>query len=54
MLARSAGVPVKAFLAGYRKHPFTYFSKRENPIKAPRDMIEPSTPAGLSHLGGKS
>lgn len=39
MLARSAGVPVKAFLAGYRKHPFTYFSKPAKPIKTPQDMI---------------
>jgi len=39
MLARSAGVPVKAFLAGYRKHPFTYFSKQAKPIKTPQDMI---------------
>ncbi|WP_313760435.1 ABC transporter substrate-binding protein [Rhizobium sp.] len=39
MLARSAGVPVKAFLAGYRKHPFTYFSKQAKPIRTPQDMI---------------
>lgn len=39
MLARSAGIPVKAFLAGYRKHPFTYFSKTAKPIRTPQDMI---------------
>lgn len=40
MLARSAGIPVKAFLAGYQKHPFSYFSLGKNPIKTPQDMID--------------
>jgi NitT/TauT family transport system substrate-binding protein len=39
MLARSAGIPVKAIAAGYQKHPFTYFSLASNPIREPRDMI---------------
>jgi NitT/TauT family transport system substrate-binding protein len=39
MLARNAGVPVKAIAAGYQKHPFTYFSLKKNPIKTPQDMI---------------
>lgn len=39
MLARSAGIPVKAFAAGYQKHPFTYFSLANDPIREPRDMI---------------
>lgn len=39
MLARSAGIPVKAFAAGYQKHPFTYFSLADNPIREPKDMI---------------
>ncbi len=39
MLARSAGMPVKAFLAGYRKHPFTYFSLKKAAIREPKDMI---------------
>jgi NitT/TauT family transport system substrate-binding protein len=39
MLARSAGIPVKAIAAGYQKHPFTYFSLSDNPIKTPQDMI---------------
>ena len=39
MLARSAGIPVKAFAAGYQKHPFTYFSLAGNPIRTPKDMI---------------
>ncbi|MGK9052845.1 ABC transporter substrate-binding protein [Neorhizobium petrolearium] len=39
MLARSAGMPVKAFLSGYQKHPFTYFSLKDKPIREPKDMI---------------
>ena len=39
MLARSAGIPVKAFAAGYQKHPFTYFSLAGSPIRTPQDMI---------------
>lgn len=39
MLARSAGIPVKAFAAGYQKHPFTYYSLESNPIREPSDMI---------------
>lgn len=39
MLARSAGIPVKAFAAGYQKHPFTYFSLAGNPIRTPADMV---------------
>lgn len=39
MLARSAGIPVKAFCAGYHTHPFTYFSLASAPIREPKDMI---------------
>lgn len=39
MLARSAGIPVKAFAAGYQQHPFTYFSLAGDPIREPKDMI---------------
>lgn len=39
MLARSAGIPIKAIAAGYQKHPFTYFSLKKNPIRTPKDMI---------------
>lgn len=39
MLARAAGIPVKAIAAGYQKHPFTYFSLSSAPIKTPQDMI---------------
>ena len=39
MLARSAGIPVKAFASGYHTHPFTYFSLSKDPIREPKDMI---------------
>jgi NitT/TauT family transport system substrate-binding protein len=39
MLARSAGIPVKVFAAGYQKHPFTYFSLSDAPIRTPQDMV---------------
>ncbi|NGO54699.1 ABC transporter substrate-binding protein [Allomesorhizobium camelthorni] len=39
MLARSAGIPIKAFAAGYQKHPFTYFSLENAAIREPKDMI---------------
>ena len=39
MLARSAGIPVKAFAAGFQRHPFTYFSLEGNPIRTPQDMV---------------
>jgi NitT/TauT family transport system substrate-binding protein len=39
MLARSAGLPVKAFISGYQKHPFTYFSLKNKAIRSPKDMI---------------
>ncbi len=39
MLARSAGIPVKAFASGYQKHPFTYFSLESAAIREPKDMI---------------
>ncbi|MDI6028626.1 ABC transporter substrate-binding protein [Corticibacterium sp. UT-5YL-CI-8] len=39
MLARSAGVPIKAIAAGYQKHPYAYFSKKSKPIEKPADMV---------------
>ena len=39
MLARSAGIPVKAIGAGFQKHPFTYYSLEKSPIREPRDFI---------------
>jgi len=39
MLARSAGLPIKAMAAGYQKHPFTYFSLKKNPVTKPEDLI---------------
>jgi len=39
MMARGAGMPVKAIAAGYQKHPYTFFSRAEKPIRTPQDMI---------------
>jgi len=39
MMARGAGMPVKAIAAGYQKHPYTFFSRREKPIRTAQDMI---------------
>ncbi len=39
MLARSSGIPVKAFAAGFQKHPFTYFSLENAPIRKPQDFV---------------
>lgn len=39
MLARAAGMPVKAIAAGYQQHPYTYFSLKKNPVNKPTDMI---------------
>lgn len=39
MLARSAGIPIKAIAGGYQKHPFTYFSLAKDAIREPKDMI---------------
>jgi NitT/TauT family transport system substrate-binding protein len=39
MLARSAGLPIKCIAAGYQRHPFTYFSLSDDPIRTPQDLI---------------
>ncbi|MCO5730170.1 ABC transporter substrate-binding protein [Rhizobium sp. SSA_523] len=39
MLARGAGIPIKAIAAGYQKHPYAYFSRKEKPIRSAQDMI---------------
>lgn len=39
MLARSAGMPIKAIAAGYQKHPYAYFSRKEKPIVTAKDMV---------------
>jgi len=39
MLARSEGIPIKAFAAGFQKHPFAFVSKKEKPVRTPRDLI---------------
>ena len=39
MLARGAGMPLKAIAAGYQKHPYAYFSRKGKPIRSAQDMI---------------
>lgn len=39
MLARSAGLPIKCIAAGYQRHPFTYFSLADNPVRTPQDLV---------------
>ncbi len=39
MLARGAGVPIKAIAAGYQKHPYAYFSRKGKPVNSAQDMI---------------
>lgn len=39
MLARGAGVPVKAIAAGYQKHPYAYFSRKAKSVRSAQDMI---------------
>lgn len=39
MLARSQGQPVKAIAAGLQKHPFTYYSLPDNPVRTPQDLV---------------
>lgn len=39
MLARSQGVPVKAFAVGVQEHPYAYVSLPDNPVNEPKDLI---------------
>lgn len=39
MFARSAGIPVRGIAAGFRPHPFSYFSLPRSPIRSPEDLI---------------
>lgn len=39
MLARSQGIPVKAFAVGTQEHPYAYVSKPEKPVHEPKDLI---------------
>ncbi|HEC92274.1 MAG TPA: hypothetical protein ENI51_04675, partial [Candidatus Atribacteria bacterium] len=39
LMAREAGLPVKAIFADYRLMPTVYFSKKENNITTPQDLI---------------
>lgn len=39
MLAASQSIPVKAFAVGVQSQPYAYVSKKDNPVKEPRDLI---------------
>lgn len=39
MLARSQGIPVKAFAVCVQDHPYAWLSKSENPIEKPQDLV---------------
>lgn len=39
MLARSQGVPVKAFAVGVQEHPYAFFSRADNPVPTPEDLV---------------
>lgn len=38
MLARAAGVPIQAIAVGYQKHPFTFFSRKQKPVRTAADF----------------
>ncbi|MGO4319746.1 ABC transporter substrate-binding protein, partial [Agrobacterium sp. MCAB5] len=37
MLARGAGMPVKAIAAGYQRHPYAYYSRNAKPVRSAKD-----------------
>jgi NitT/TauT family transport system substrate-binding protein len=39
MMASSQGVPVRCFAVGLQRHPYAYFSLKQNPVRTPQDMI---------------
>lgn len=39
MLARSQGLPVKAFAVGVQDHPYAWLSKADNPVATPQDLV---------------
>lgn len=39
MLARSQGIPVKAFGVSVQEHPYAYFSLPDNPVTEPQDLV---------------
>ena len=39
MLAVSQDIPIKCFAAGAQIHPYTFFSLKKNPVRAPKDLI---------------
>jgi NitT/TauT family transport system substrate-binding protein len=39
ILARSQGIPIKAFASALQKHPFAYFSLKKSGIQSPQDFV---------------
>ena len=39
MLARSEGRPIKAIGSSLQRHPYTYYSLAENPVRTPKDFV---------------
>lgn len=39
MLARSQGIPVKAFGVGVQDHPYAWISRTDNPVKTPQELV---------------
>lgn len=39
MLARSQGIPIKAFAVGTQEHPYAYVSLPDKPVHEPKDLI---------------
>lgn len=39
MMAVSQGIPIRCFAAGLQRHPYAYFSLKQNPVHIPEDLI---------------
>lgn len=39
MLARSQGIPVKAFGVGVQEHPYAWISRTDNPVATPEELV---------------
>lgn len=39
MLAASQDIPIKCFAAGAQIHPYTFFSLKKKPVRAPKDLV---------------
>jgi NitT/TauT family transport system substrate-binding protein len=39
MLAVSQDIPIRCFAVGAQQHPYTFFSLKKNPVRAPKDLV---------------